>query len=218
MIAFGPNGSLRWLAYHWLMPRSSNSKSTRSTTSAKAIKPPAKPRARKPKAVAAEPAGAMIVGDVAATSGETAASVNKPNSSQQAAAKAFAIQAARLLRDMHCEDVLVLDVRNLSQLSDYIVLASGTSDRQMRACADHLADLAEGSGHTAMRRNIDDRTTWVVLDCVDVVCHIFEPNTRAHYDLEMLWGDAKRLDWQPAAGEAIATAASRAQRNRNVKS
>lgn len=109
---------------------------------------------------------------------------------------AFAVEAARLAADDKCEDVVLLDVRDLSQLSDYLVLCSGTSDRQMRTVADEVEELGAKMGFPLFRRDIDDRTTWVVVDCVDVVVHVFEPNARAHYDLEMLWADAPRLEWE----------------------
>ncbi len=112
------------------------------------------------------------------------------------AVRTFAIEAARLAADDHCEDVVILDVRKLSQVSDYLVICTGTSDRQMRSVADDVEKLGAGSGFPLFRRDVDDRTTWVIVDFVDVVVHVFEPNTRAHYDLEMLWADAPRIDWQ----------------------
>jgi ribosome-associated protein len=108
----------------------------------------------------------------------------------------FAIHAARLVRDDKCEDVVVLDVRNLSQVTDYIVIASGTSDRQMRSTLTHVEDLGEERGFAAFRSSQDERATWLLADFVDVVVHVFEPNARAHYDLEMLWGDASRVLWE----------------------
>ena len=119
---------------------------------------------------------------------------------QQRAARAFAIEAARMLADDKCTDVVVLDVRGMNSLADYIVVATGTSDRQMRFCAINLKDKAEAMGHGVARANEDERTTWVVLDCMDVVVHIFEPNTRAHYDIENMWADAVKVDWARAAG------------------
>jgi len=97
--------------------------------------------------------------------------------------------------DDKCEEVMLLDVRLVSQLCDYIVLCSGTSDRQMHTVAEDIDKMAAKSGYPVFRRNSDDRTTWIVVDCVDVVVHIFEPNARAHYDLEMLWADAPRVEW-----------------------
>ncbi len=110
--------------------------------------------------------------------------------------RAFAIEVARLCADNNCEDVVLLDVAGLSQLSDYIIIASGTSDRQMRSTVDDLEKLGVREQYTLFRRHADDRTTWIVADFVDVVAHVFEPNTRAHYDLEMLWSDAKRVNWE----------------------
>lgn len=114
----------------------------------------------------------------------------------------FAVEAARLLKDDRCEDIKLLDVRGLSQVCDYLIIGSGTSDRQIRSTGDDVKDLASKMGCPVFRRNEDGATTWLVLDCVDVVVHLFEPNTRAHYDLEMLWGDAPRVSWERSAGEA----------------
>jgi ribosome-associated protein len=113
----------------------------------------------------------------------------------RADAREFACEVARMIRDDKCENVLVLDVQNLSQVTDFIVIGSGTSDRQMKSVLDHVEGLAKDVGYPAFRSTADDGATWLLADFVDVVVHLFEPNTRAHYDLEMLWGDAKRLDW-----------------------
>ena len=118
--------------------------------------------------------------------------------------RAFAISAARLMHDDKCEEVVVLDVRQLCQVSDYIVVGSGTSDRQMRAVASHLKQAGASQGYTPFRSDMDDAATWCLVDFVDVVAHVFEPNTRAHYDLEMLWGDAKRVPWERDADETAA--------------
>ncbi len=112
------------------------------------------------------------------------------------AIKAFALDAARTLSDDKCEDVQLLHVSGISQVSDYIIIASGTSDRQMSSSADDMEDVGVRHGWKTFRRHDDDRTTWIVVDFVDVVVHVFEPNTRAHYDLEMLWADAPRLEWE----------------------
>lgn len=110
--------------------------------------------------------------------------------------RAFVIEAARLLTDLHCENALVFDVRGLSDLTDYILIASGTSDRQIKSVADDVEDLAARSGLGRLGRELDGPAKWLVLDFVDAVVHLFEPQTRAHYDLEMLWGDAERVPWR----------------------
>lgn len=112
------------------------------------------------------------------------------------ATRDFAIEAARLLRDRHCEDIVVFDVRGLSQLTDYVIIGTGTSDRQMKAVGSEVADLAKQRGVTRFGSERDESSTWIVLDFVDVMLHLFEPATRGHYDLEMMWGDAPQVPWR----------------------
>lgn len=112
-------------------------------------------------------------------------------------ARDVAIEAARLLKDDKCEDILVLDLRGHSEVTDFFVIASGTSDRQMRSAGLHVEALARERGFDLHRSNLKEReATWLILDFVDVVVHLFEPETRLFYDLEMLWGDVERLDWK----------------------
>jgi ribosome-associated protein len=125
--------------------------------------------------------------------------------------RTLALSLGAMCRDDKCTEVAVLDLRGLSSISDYLVIATGTSDRQMAAVLHHLEDLGEQLGQPAYRTSRDERGTWLVADFVDVVVHLFEPNTRAHYDLELLWGDAKRLELPPP-GPTPATAAKAARR------
>lgn len=120
----------------------------------------------------------------------------KAEAARTDAAREFAIEAARLLHDDKCTDVALLDVRGLSQVTNYIVIGSGTSDRQMHSVLMHAEELGKQRGFAPWRSDTDTGGMWLLLDCVEVVIHLFEPNTRAHYDLEMLWGDAPRVDWE----------------------
>jgi ribosome-associated protein len=113
---------------------------------------------------------------------------------QTAASAAFAVSAARLLIDRHCEDVLLLDVTTVSQVCDFVLIGTGTSDRQMKSVADELAELGKEAGLPAFRKSIDLGTTWIVTDHITVVTHLFEPQLRAYYDLEDLWSDAKCVE------------------------
>jgi ribosome-associated protein len=114
----------------------------------------------------------------------------------EAAAEALAIDLARLMHDDKCTHVAVLDVRGLSPITNYLVIGSGTSERQMRSVMNHAVDLAGARGVQPHRVTKDAGAHWLIADFIDVVAHIFEPNTRAHYDLEMLWGDARDVAWQ----------------------
>lgn len=152
---------------------------------------PAAPAQAKPASVAA-PANTVTASSAQAS---TASAKPKPTT-QQEIAHAFAINTARLLHDDKCTDVVLLDVRSKSGITDYIVIGSGTSDRQMHSVLGHVAEEATKASIPVWRRDTDQGSLWLLLDCVDVVVHLFEPNTRAHYDLEMLWGDAPRLEWE----------------------
>jgi ribosome-associated protein len=115
---------------------------------------------------------------------------------QKQDAERFAIAAAQLLKDYDCADIRVLDVRGTSPLTYYLVIASGTSDRQLRSLTKQVAGLGEQQGFERFGDDKDDAATWMVADFVEVMVHLFEPNTRDHYDLEMLWGDAPEVNWQ----------------------
>ncbi|MGD1915767.1 MAG: ribosome silencing factor [Phycisphaerales bacterium] len=111
-------------------------------------------------------------------------------------ARALGVEMCRMLSDDKCERIELLDVSGLSPVTDYIIIASGTSDRQMNAVLDHAMELAEGAGMAAVRQARDENSTWLLADFVDVVLHLFEPNTRAHYDVESLYPDAQEIAWQ----------------------
>jgi ribosome-associated protein len=108
-------------------------------------------------------------------------------------AKAFAVASAKLAGERHCTDVVVLDLRKLADVTDYFLIVTGTSDRQMRSVADEITDLAQQKGFSLFGRAGYEQGRWVLLDFIDVVVHIFDDKSRNYYDLEMLWGDAKRL-------------------------
>lgn len=121
--------------------------------------------------------------------------VNIPTAATTFDVKAVAIEIARLLSDDKCSDITLLDVRGISSVQDFVILASGTSDRQMRSAATDVKNMLPKLGSSVYRTSIDDQSTWIVVDCVDTVIHIFEPNTRSYYDLESMWGDAPKVEW-----------------------
>jgi len=110
----------------------------------------------------------------------------------------FAQQAAQLLADRRCEDIRLIDVRGLSHVCDYMLIASGTSERQMKSVAAELHDVGAEQGVKTFRTEADTGNTWVVVDFVDLVVHLFEPAVRGYYDLEGLWGDGELIDWRRA--------------------
>jgi len=109
------------------------------------------------------------------------------------ATKAFALAAAKVAAGRHCSDIVVLDLRGKSPATDYFVIATGTSDRQMRTVADEICEVAREQGLKRFGRAGYEQARWILLDYVDVVIHIFDSEYRDYYDLELLWGDADRL-------------------------
>ena len=101
--------------------------------------------------------------------------------------------AAKLAAERHCTNIVVLDLRDISPATDYFMIATGTSDRQMRSVADDICVAARDQGQQRFVRAGYDQGRWILLDFFDVVIHIFDTEYRDYYDLELLWGDAKRL-------------------------
>ncbi len=134
--------------------------------------------------------------DAAMNREETVTSAVRRSDSETQVVRDAACHTARLLADLHCSDVLVFDVRGLSPVTDYLLIASGTSDRQLKSCASRVAELGRERGLSRYGVDRDDETMWVVIDFVELVVHLFEPAMRGHYDLEMLWDDAPRVRWR----------------------
>ncbi len=109
---------------------------------------------------------------------------------------------AQIADDKKAADIVLLEVREIFSIADYFVICTVNSKPQARAIADgidrRLKD--EGFGHLGIEGRED--ASWVLLDFGSVVVHIFMPETREYYQIEMLWGDAPRLDWAArGAGE-----------------
>ncbi len=115
---------------------------------------------------------------------------------EQAKSRQFAIELARIVSDDKCEEVTVMDLRGLSPVTDYFVICSGTSDRQMRAAAEHTMEYGKKVGEPPFTKSGLDSATWILVDFINVVLHVFTPEHRSYYDLELLWGDAPRIEWQ----------------------
>jgi ribosome-associated protein len=87
-------------------------------------------------------------------------------------------------------DGLVLDLRHLSDATDYFVIVSGTSDTHVRAIAEHVIETLQADGVRPYMVEGLQQGRWVLVDYVDFVVHVFHPTLRAFYQLEGLWGDA----------------------------
>jgi ribosome-associated protein len=116
----------------------------------------------------------------------------------------IAVTAARAAAAKQAADVTILDVHGLIVITDYFVIASGETDRQVKTIVEEVERAVRDLGEKPVRREGDADSRWVLLDYIDVVVHVFAQEEREYYDLERLWRDAPRLGWngseQAAAG------------------
>ena len=91
------------------------------------------------------------------------------------------------LEDVKAKDIVTLDVRNLTSVTDYMVVASGTSNRHVKALADAVADHSRDAGHRPTGVEGESGSEWVLLDLQDVLVHVMLPRVREFYNLEKLW-------------------------------
>ena len=98
------------------------------------------------------------------------------------------------LDEMKGFDIKVLDVQGLTPLTDFMVVASGTSDRHVRALARSVVAKASAQGHTPLGIEGDREGEWVLVDLADVIVHVMLPRVRDFYQLERLWTVPARAD------------------------
>jgi ribosome-associated protein len=108
------------------------------------------------------------------------------------------------------EDIVVLDVEQLSSVAEHFLICSGTSDRQVRAIADAIAEELVRHGEKPLAMEGYQKGTWVLMDCADLIVHIFDDDTRRFYDLERLWYRAPHVEVPGLAFAMPQTAASEA--------
>lgn len=112
--------------------------------------------------------------------------------------KRLAVKCARLLDDLKAEQIVVLDLRKLTDVTDFFVIASAQSQRQMRSTALEIIEQAGAlTGHAPRVEGLTE-SLWILIDLIDVVIHLFLPAQREYYDLEILWGDAPKVNWKRA--------------------
>jgi len=108
--------------------------------------------------------------------------------------KKLALLCRECADNRKAEDIVILDVSKVSTVTDYFVIASGTSEPHLRAIVDEITDKLRDE-HNVRPRAVDGglRTAWVVLDFFDVIVHVMRQDVRERYDLETLWGDAPQV-------------------------
>lgn len=107
-----------------------------------------------------------------------------------------ACRCAKIADEYRGREVVVLDLTGVTPIVDFFVIATGTSRRQMHAIAEEINRELKREGNPPLGREGYEESTWILQDYGDVVLHVFTDEARAMYDLEGLWADAKRIDWQ----------------------
>ena len=106
----------------------------------------------------------------------------------------MAREAALVADDKKAEDIAVLDLRNISSITDSFVICSVTNNRQARAIAQEIEERMRKLGLRLDHMEGYPDSSWILMDYTDLVIHIFTKEMRQYYDLEHLWGDAPRVD------------------------
>ena len=108
--------------------------------------------------------------------------------------KTLALLCRELADNKKAENIVVLDVRDLSSVTDYFVIASGTSEPHLRAIFEEITGkLRDEHDLRPVRTDGSTQAAWLALDFFDVIVHVMRADVRERYDLEGLWGDAKRV-------------------------
>jgi ribosome-associated protein len=122
---------------------------------------------------------------------------SRPTVDKAARSLQLALAAARTAEENRGRDIVVLDVRNLTCMFDYFVIATGTSRRQLHAMSeeiDHKLEVELGDKRMGIEGYAESR--WILLDYGTVVVHLFDDETRKYFALEELWAEADRVPWQ----------------------
>lgn len=109
-------------------------------------------------------------------------------------------RVVRALLERKAREVVALDVRELTSFADTFVLATGASNRQVKAATEAVVKASKEAGEVPLGVEGEDEARWVLIDLADTVVHVFLPDLREHYDLDRLWADAPELE--VGAGEA----------------
>lgn len=113
-------------------------------------------------------------------------------------ALAFAQRAAQVAIDNKAQDVVLLDLRGVTDMTDFFLIASGTSDTHVRALGEHIIAELKKEGFPVHHVEGLEKGRWVLLDFVDFVVHVFHPTLRNFYQLERLWADAQEIPLERA--------------------
>ena len=102
--------------------------------------------------------------------------------------------AVAALEDRKAEDVTVIDIREVSPIADFFIIASGTNQNQLQAMKDSADEALYKAGINAEQIEGNQSSTWILMDYKDIIIHIFSKEDRLFYDLERIWRDGRKID------------------------
>ncbi|WP_173916079.1 ribosome silencing factor [Halobacillus sp. Marseille-Q1614] len=108
--------------------------------------------------------------------------------------------AAKACDEKRAHDIVVLDMAEVSLISDFFLICEGSNERQVQAIAREVKEKAEENGIEVKRIEGFDKARWILVDLNGVVCHIFHKDERHYYNLERLWGDAATVSLEEIHG------------------
>ena len=117
--------------------------------------------------------------------------------------KVLAKKLVKFVLSKKAEEVLLLDLRKITTMTDFFVICTGVSEVQVRAIADAIIEGCKKAGIEIYQVEGYEAGTWVLVDLIDVVVHIFQPEVRRYYQLERLWGDADTEEFSFEGEEAV---------------
>jgi ribosome-associated protein len=123
------------------------------------------------------------------------ATLQRESTPRAAVALDLAVKCAHLADDNKARDILILDMRGITPLYDFLLLCTGSSRRHIHTLAEEIDAQLRSAGEKRMSIEGYEASRWVVQDYGDLVVHVFDPDSRQYYALEELWADAQRVDW-----------------------
>jgi ribosome-associated protein len=123
------------------------------------------------------------------------ATLTSEPTTRAAVALDLAVQCARVAEDNKARDIVILDMRAITPLYDFLLLCTGSSRRQIHTLAEEMDAAMRAAGEERSTIEGYEASRWVAQDYGDIVLHVFDADTREYYALEDLWADAPRIDW-----------------------
>ncbi|MBS5523106.1 MAG: ribosome silencing factor [Clostridiales bacterium] len=108
-------------------------------------------------------------------------------------AKKMAVLATEALEDKKAIDIKIIDIREVSVIADYFIIASGSNKNQVQALADNVSEALGKAGYSPKQVEGYQSASWILMDYTDIIVHVFSEDDRLFYDLERIWRDGKQM-------------------------